>query len=280
MIFYALHIAGEEDQRCQLLESACRKLKIQFKQLDPYTYDFSKASPVKAGDIVYRVSRGKLLRFFEDFIVKKDTVTFNLYPLLHRPDAFLLEKQHISTPRTIFCATNDHEDLLSYVKKVGGFPVVLKALGGTRGMGVIKIDSVTSLFSIVDYLISQNKFVVMREFIPVKTSARLIVLGDQVAASMEYVAGNHDFRTNQAKDPRVVPKKFAKNIEELAIKATHAMGWEFGGVDVLINGKKAYVTEVNYPCNFVRAHKVLKKDVALEMVKYLQQKSRKMKPAK
>lgn len=52
------------------------------------------------------------------------------------------------------------------------------------------------------------------------------------------------------------------------------MGWEFSGVDILIDGKNAYVSEVNFPCNFLRAQKTLKLDIALEMVKYLVAKSK------
>jgi glutathione synthase/RimK-type ligase-like ATP-grasp enzyme len=75
----------------------------------------------------------------------------------------------------------------------------------------------------------------------------------------------------------VRPKVYPKEIEKLAIKATHAYGWEFGGVDIMFDGKKAFVSEVNFPCNFVRAQNVLKQDIALEMVKYLQKKAKRIK---
>lgn len=274
MIFYALHIGSMKSGRLEPLKAACSKLGIVFKALDPNFYDFSKPSPVKRGDIVYRTNRGKLLRFFEDFIVRPGCVTFYNDVLFHKPDPFLLEKNSISVPKTIFCLSSDRKQLTNYVKQLGGFPVVLKALGGTRGMGVMKIESYSSLFSVADFLLGQNKLFVLKQYLKVKTSARLIVLGDRVIASIEYVAKDGDFRTNSSNNLKVKPKKYSKTVEDLAVRATRAMGWDFSGVDILIEKGKFYVSEVNFPCNFVRAQKVTKKDIALEMVKYLQQKSK------
>ncbi len=276
MTFYALHIPGMEEERLEQLRGACQKLKIPFKALDPSSFDFSKPSPVKEGDIVYRLSRGKLLRFFEDYIVRPGCVTFYANDLFHKPDPFLLEKQDIPVPKTIFCLNKDKNQLMNSAKKLGGFPIILKALGGTRGMGVMKIDSLSALVGIADFLLGQGKLFVLKQYLPVKTSARFIVLGYKVIASLEYVAADHDFRTNSAKNLKVKPRKYSKALEDLAVCATRAMGWEFGGVDILIHGGKPYVTEVNFPCNFVRAQKVTKKDVALQMVKYLQEKSQRL----
>lgn len=277
MTFFALSIASAKSERLEPLKMACKKLGIAFQALDPYSFDFSKPSPVKKGDMIYRTNRGKLLRFFEDYIVQPGVVTFYNNELFHKPDPFLLQKQGIEVPKTIFCLSNDRKQLAGYVKKLGGFPIVLKALGGTRGMGVVKVDSFPSLFSLVDFLTSQGKLLVLRQYIPVKASARFIVLGDEVIASLEYKAPNNDFRTNAAQKLSVKSKKYPKMFEEMAVRATKAMGWEFGGVDILIHGGKGYVSEVNFPCNFIRAQKATGKDIAFQMVKYLQQKSEQLK---
>jgi len=276
MAFYALHIATTKTQRIEPLRLACKKLGIEFKALDPYSFDFSRPSPVKKRDIVYRTNRGKVLRFFEDYIVRPGAVTFYKNELFHKPDPFMLEKHKIPTPPTVFCLSNDHLELLKYVKKLGGFPVILKALGGTRGMGVMKIETESALFSIADFLSAQQKLFVLKKFLPVKTSARFIVLGNKVIASLEYVAKDRDFRTNSSKNLTVRPKKYASSLEDLAVKATEAYGWEFSGVDVLIHEEKPYVSEVNFPCNFMRAQEVCQQDIALQMVQYLYEKSRKL----
>ncbi|MFO0780546.1 MAG: hypothetical protein U0519_01465 [Candidatus Gracilibacteria bacterium] len=274
MKFFALHVRGVEEKRLDLLRSACHQIKIPFVPLDPTAFDFSKPSPVRKGDIVYRVSRGKMLRFFEDFLVRPGVVTFYSSQYARKPHPFLLEKCGIPVPDNILCVTNDRKQLEQYVKKLGGFPVVLKALGGTRGMGVMKVDSMSSLISMAGFLLQQGKFFFLRKFLPVKSSARFIVLGTKVVASLEYRATNGDFRTNSGNILKVKQKKFPRDLEELAVLVTSAMGWEFGGVDVLVYQGKAYVSEVNFPCNFVRAQDASKKDIALMMVKYLAEKAK------
>jgi|WetSurMetagenome_2_1015567.scaffolds.fasta_scaffold36573_1 hypothetical protein len=276
MTFYALHSQGVETERLECLEKACKKLRISFRALDPQSFDFSKPSPVKKGDIVFRISRGRMLRFFEDYIIRPGVVTFYMDLFFHKQDFFMLERAGIPVPETVFCGNGDSSKLMGYVKKLGGFPVVVKAMGGTHGMGVMRIDTYQSLISITDFLSTQSKLVVMRKYIPVTNSARFIVIGDKVVASLEYRARNMDFRSNASQSPDVRGKKYSAELEALAVKATHSLGLEFGGVDILIDGKKAYVSEVNFPCNFVRAQKALKQDIALQMVKYLAAKAERM----
>ena len=274
MKFYVLNIPGVETARVRLLEKAAKKNKVTFRLLDPYSYDFSGPSPLNKGDILFRASRGKILRTFENFLLCPGLVTFYSDPVPRRRDPFTLLKENIFSPKTIYCATSDRRMLMKYVKKLGGFPIVVKALGGTHGLGVMKIDTESSLFGVIDFLLAQGRIVILREYIPVKNSARFIVLGSKVIASLEYQALNHDFRTNEAKVLQVVPKHYPKELEDLSVKATKAMGLEFGGVDILVKGAKAYVSEVNFPCNFVRAQNVSKVDIASQMVDYLLRKGR------
>jgi len=273
MKFYALHIAGVDEDRLNLLQKACNKLRIKMVAVDPTDYDFSKPSPARKGDMVFCLSKNKVLRRAEYYFLKDGVATFYSDQKFGHVGPFAFTKHGIPMPRTVFCATRDRTILMKYVKTLGGFPVVIKVPGGSRGMGVIRADTFPSLFGIVDFLLSQAPFVKMREYISVKTSARFIVLGDRVIAMLEYKAMNHDFRTNEAKSPHVIARKFPESIQKIAVMATRARGLEFGGVDILIKGGKAYVTEVNFPCNFARAHKVLGKNIALEMVKYLKHKA-------
>lgn len=271
--FYALHLPNVDEERIPLLQTAAERLGIQFCAVDPYSFDFSKPSPVKKGDIVYRVSRGKLLRVLEDFFIRPGVATFYEDPMSRKGDPFTLSKYGIPTPKTIFCSTKKRRQLIEYVEALGGLPIILKALGGTRGLGVMRIDSLSSLLSMADYLLSQNKFFTLLQYIPVKSSARFVVLGGRVIAAHEYLAKDGDFRTNVAAKPKVQIKKYTPGFEKIAIQAVSAFGLEFGGVDMLIHGRTPYIAEVNFPCNFVRAQKLLQRDIAFDMVRYLQRKA-------
>lgn len=224
MTFYALNIAKQESLRLLPLQDACKKLGVDFVALDPYDFDFSKPSPVKKGDIVYRVNRGKQLRFFEDYLVRTGVVTFYKNEMFHKPDPFMLHKQGIATPKTIFCFSRRRKMITDYVAQLGGFPIVVKALGGTRGMGVMKVESFPVLLSIVDFLAGQGKLIVLKQFIPCKTSARFIVLGDKVIGSIEYEAPQRDFRTNALQKPLVKPKKILSCSRETCGKSNSSNG--------------------------------------------------------
>ena len=128
--------------------------------------------------------------------------------------------------------------------------------------------------SITDYLLSQKKPVVIRQYIATKNSARLVVLGNQVIASYNYEVPAGDFRSNATSQPKVSPANYPTTIEEIAKKAVHAQLIEFGGVDIIFDkDNQPYVTEVNFPCNIIRAQKATNVNVASLMIKYLINKS-------
>ena len=100
------------------------------------------------------------------------------------------------------------------------------------------------------------------------------MLGDKVIDSIEYTANDGDFRSNEGAKPNVAPKKFTDEVEKLAVKATRALGLEFGGVDIMITNNGPKVAEVNFPCFFPRCQQLTGTDIAGMMVDYLMEKAR------
>ena len=106
--------------------------------------------------------------------------------------------------------------------------------------------------------------------------ARLIVLGDQVIDSIEYKREPNDFRSNVAKQPSVLAKKFPQHIQDAAVESVKALDLEFGGVDILIqNDGQFYIAEVNFPCNFSRSQLTTQTDIAGAIIDFLVAKSKK-----
>lgn len=263
-----------------LIVTACENRRIEYELLDP---DFTAPSDIKCNtsDMVYRVtdsfhyghlelehhlaSRG-VVSFY-----KNDALPFTMNA--EEIDSILLPELGVATPKTVNYIPKERSALLKCVDYLGGFPIIIKALGGSHGVGVMKIDSRQSLFSVGDYLRKQGGMFVMKEFCNVTSTARLIVLGDKVIDSIEYTANTGDFRSNEGIEPNVAPKKFSKEVEELAIKATHALGLEFGGVDIMITSEGLKVAEVNFPCFFSRCQMITGIDIAGMMVDYLVAKS-------
>lgn len=264
-----------------LIATACEARGIEYELLDP---DLVAPSGIKCdtSDMVYRVTDafhyGHLE--LEHHLISRGVVSFyknNALPFIMNAeeiDSILLPELGIATPKTVNYMPRDRSSLLKCVDYLGGFPIIIKALGGSHGVGVMKIDSTQSLFSVGDYLRKQGGMFVMKEFCNVTSTARIIVLGNEVVDSIEYTANNGDFRSNEGVKPNVAPEKFSKEVEELAIKAAHALGLEFGGVDIMITNKGPKVAEVNFPCFFSRCQMITGVDIAGMMVDYLVAKSK------
>jgi hypothetical protein len=256
-----------------LLRKACRARGVRFVVVDPTNFDYTHPPKLDAYSLLYRPDI-EWTRSVERFLVRPNTTTF--YKSYERaltsyPGSYVvLRKADIPTPKTIDHVSADRTLLERYVKYLGGFPIILKATGLSHGVGVIKVDSSTALYSLVDYLTRNDQHVIMREFVDTNRHARLIVVGNRVVDSIEYKAPRGDFRTNVGKAPKVKPKKFSKAIEATAVQSVHAMGLEFGGVDIVMDSHgRHYVLEVNFPAFFPRAQHITGTDIAGYMVDFL-----------
>lgn len=278
--FFGLRTKLNDDiaARVKTLRQACQKRKIEYVDIEHETFDYSTRPVLKKGDLLMPISRGANL--LEQHLIQPEVTTFyhnNDKAFQIRFQEMIFERHNIATPKTIHYLNPDQGNLMKYVNYIGGFPIILKSLGGTHGVGVMKIDSEQSLRSTLDYISSFPSRLIMREFIPTNKSYRLIVLGDKVIASLEYRAAGKDFRSNRASDIDARPKKLSPQINQLAIKATHVLGLEFGGVDVLLKPDgSAVIAEVNFPCNFVRAITNAKIPVAEMMIDHLIAKAKKI----
>ena len=263
-----------------LLTEACQTLNVDYKILNP-----EEVAPidigVRPGDMVYRVSDAShygCLELEYD-LIKRGAVSFyknnNIFYLNSEEiDAFILDNKDVSLPKTISYIPKDREALRRCVDYLGGFPICIKALGGSHGVGVMKVDSYGSLFSVADYIRQQKGRAVLKEYCNVTSSARLIVLGNKVIDSIEYSANKDDFRSNEGKIPNVRSKKFDTVIEEAAIKAVDKLGLEFSGVDIMITESGPKIAEVNNPCFFARCQLLTGVDIARQIVGFLIKKSR------
>ncbi len=284
MTFHCIASAAQR-QTIKFLEAACQARQVTFNLIDPQKIDYTNDSSLPlAGDLLYRASTiqsgYKDAGIVEAFLLHDQVTTF--YHSFERAlsrhvSSFVAhQKANLPIPKTIPRLSCNRASLKKYVNYVGGFPVIIKATGGSHGVGVMKVDSLESLVSIIDYLHRNHEYVIMRQFIDRNTSARFIVLGNKVVSSIEYAAPADDFRSNTGRFPHVQPKEFSPRLQKLAIAATRLSGVAFGGVDILIdNQDQPFITEVNFPCNFSRAQKVTGVNIAGLMIDFLLRKSKK-----
>lgn len=148
---------------------------------------------------------------------------------------------------------DDVEKMVAFMEEQGKlkFPCVVKTLRGTHGIGVMKLDSRSSLVSVTQMLLKEGIEFMVQEFLKHEQSARIIMIGDKVlAANLRGQAKEKDeFRTNSHLGSETEPYTPPEDEVTLGKKIVELFGCNFCAIDyiVLDNGgeKEIVVLEVN-----------------------------------
>lgn len=277
MKFYCINKKDSPGLAREFLKKACRNLNVEFVEIVSENFNELEFPQLKKGDMLYRVSTDKNSVAVEQFLLNEHVATFYSSDTNQKARASYLSLRgsSVAIPKTISVPSLNRKMIETYVDYLGGFPIIVKVVGSTKGVGVIKADSMPSLYSIIDYLDATKNKYILREFIDSASSARLAVLGDQVIASVEYKSRSEDFRSNsKLSSVDVRSKSYSQEIQKAAIEATRLRGLEFGGVDVMIDGDgKYYILEVNSPFGFPEVQKITGIDISEKMVQFLMKKT-------
>ncbi len=182
----------------------------------------------------------------------------------------MLKKYNVPTPKTYFSFSS--ESALENIEKIG-YPLVIKPVIGSWGRGVMQVkdkDTADALFEIRDITDSpHDRIFYLQEVInrPPR-DIRVITIGDEPIAAM-YRKSSGGFKTNIAlgADPELC--EITKEIEEIAIKASKAMGGGILGIDIMEDEKRGFVVhEVNNTVEFKGLSKVSKRNIPKEMVEF------------
>lgn len=281
MTLYCLHEGFYEGVQLRLdqLRNASQKLGINFVSIDGLRIDHTKLPRLGKGDLLYNCARGG--QILESILLNHNVTTFYIKtPQLNQSFSttdfsILHDKEGLPSPKTIYHLTDNRVNLQNYVEYLGGFPVILKVIGGTRGIGTVKIESWHSLISTVDYLMTTNDKFILREFIDAKVGCRMMVLGDKVIAAAGFTMNKNDFRNAAiTSEIKYFKRQFPKSLVNLAVRATHIANVSFSGVDFLEDSNgKFYLLEVNFPTGFSSLIDICEVDIPLKMVEYLKKKA-------
>lgn len=260
---------GADATTVGLLSEAADKLGVEIVPVD-YTQPLPELDPAEKY-LMYRVAPGSL-QVGRTLNQKYLCVSFENTEYGFSREA-ALELAGVPTPPTEIVKSLEPEELARQVERVGGFPLVIKdKIAGGHGVGIVKAETMDNLHSIGRLIFDTGakKEFRIQQFLRHSRHARLIVLGDQVIDSVAYNANDYDFRTNRSDDEiHAEPMQFGAEIERTAILATRANGYEFGGVDIIIDGDGHWVLEVNHPCYFPRAQLTTGVPTSEKMIEYL-----------
>ena len=184
--------------------------------------------------------------------------------------SLLLKKHGIPTPKTYFSFSSDVA--LETLEKVG-YPLVLKPVVGSWGRGVIPIkdkdtaDSIIEMRELTDG--THDRIYYLQELIKrPPRDIRTIMVGGKAVASM-YRTSSGGFKTNIATgaDPELC--EITKEMEDLCIKASDAVGGGILGIDLMEDEKRGLVVhEINNTVEFKALSKVAKKNIPKEIIEF------------
>ena len=157
----------------------------------------------------------------------------------------------LTQPKTVLIPDVDgiEKALESLDKK---FPLIMKTLEGSKGVGVLFIESERSLKSLVQLLYSQNEDsdLLIQEYIKTDGDIRVIVLGGKVIASMKRGVIEGDFRSNVSQGAEVSEYPLSDLEIEQCLLAAKAVDGSWIAVDFIPSSDKEkkppYILEVNH----------------------------------
>ena len=150
----------------------------------------------------------------------------------------------IQTPRTSII--NNEESVKDAHERIGGqFPVIIKTITGTQGIGVSIVNDYKSMISVIQSLWKFNADLLVQEFLEMDFDIRTIVVDGVIIASTKRIKPKEDFRSNIHRGADSEPYVLSKEEKKLILDAYRTTGAYMVGVDHTIVKGKAYILECN-----------------------------------
>jgi ribosomal protein S6--L-glutamate ligase len=176
-------------------------------------------------------------------------------PSLNDPDPIRRGRDHWRTVAALAAAGVPHpetlagsepEQLAAAAARKLGFPCVVKARHSRQGVGVVRCTGRDQLDATLDAMFRLGEeVVVQRECRTGGVSRRVLVLDGAVLGATEHRAAPGEFRSNAARGAAVAAVTLAGGAADLAVAAAAVLGLGFCGVDLLPDGDRWLVGEVN-----------------------------------
>ncbi len=160
--------------------------------------------------------------------------------------AQIMSENGIRVPKQIYADTPEHAQFL--VKKLGGLPLILKELSGSKGKGLILLESARQTNMTLESYYSSGRKIILQQYIENggKDERHIVVNGD-VVSSMERQSPKDDIRANLSLSGTGRAIEADPETKEICIKAVAAIpGLNFAGVDIMKdNAGTPYLIEIN-----------------------------------
>ena len=179
----------------------------------------------------------------------------------------------LTQPKTVLIPNEDtwKDALKSLASKL---PIIIKTLEGSKGVGVLFIESERQIESLIQLLYSQNENVdlLIQEYIKTDNDIRVIVLGGKVIASMKREVVEGDFRSNVSQGAKVEEYSLTELEVEQCLLAAKAVDGSWTAVDFIPskNPKKIppHILEVNHSPGTEGIEEATGKNIVKEIINF------------
>lgn len=184
-----------------------------------------------------------------------------------------LSRAGIPVPKTMMLTHG--QPPIPLVKALGGFPVVVKMLESTHGVGVALADTPITLHATVEAFIRLHNRVLLQEFIAESRGAdrRVVVVDGQIIATMERQAQAGEFRSNLHRGATARKVALTKQERELVLKVVDLMALDVAGIDLLSSKRGPLVMEVNASPGLEGIERITSVNVANTIIRMIERRT-------
>jgi ribosomal protein S6--L-glutamate ligase len=185
----------------------------------------------------------------------------------------LMAQRDIPIPLTAFA--NSPKNTKDIIRSVGGAPLIIKILESTQGKGVILCNINKTAESSINAFKQLGANILIQEYIEESrgVDVRAFVIGRKVVAAIERRATDaEEYRSNVHLGGVAKKIKLTKEEKKMAVRAARCMGLEIAGVDLIHSNEGIKVLEVNSSPGLEGIEGATRKDIAGEMVEYIESK--------
>ena len=241
--------AEKRNHKVQVIDPLRCDIVIEKKKPEIY-YQGQKVDSVDA--IIPRI--GTSSTYYETAVVRQFEMMNVFTPtnseaLIRSKDALrslqVLSKAGVELPKTVF--TNYSKDVAGVIEQVGGAPLVIKLVEGTRGVGAVLAETQNTAISVLNAFNGLKARVIVQEFIgeTIGSNLQILVVDGQVVSAVKQQGKEGELRTDPHYSGSINTIELSDAEENAAIKAARAMKFGVAGVNLLQSTRGPLILKVH-----------------------------------
>jgi len=270
-------------------KEVAKKMNIDLKLIAPDDIDLIVTKEDKRS-IIYK---GNVINLPDFLIPRIGTITYYALAIIRQLERFgvfvlnssqsmeiskdklstlqLLSTKNIPVPKTMLARFPFD---ISMVEKEFSYPIIVKTVVGSRGMGVFCVENRNKLKDLINLLeISKDPKtnLILQEFISTSRGKdiRVIIIGGRAIGAMLRKSSDGSFKANYSSGGLVENYEINPTIEWLAVESAKIVGLDIAGVDILFDKYSYKVCEINSYLGFEGFEKATKINLQEEIFKYI-----------